>query len=129
RPPSGKDNRENNAARSWLMHVFTQPRARLCENLGSQIARRRSFSISVSLKNERTDGRHRGKTIEKTMLRVLGSSTVSLSLGQNRKRLASHRSFRSARISGLCLSDRRATSRGPTRRPGPKMRGDFNKPP
>src|SRR5262249_28082477 len=56
--------------------------ARLCENLGSQIARRRSFSISVSLKNERTDGRHRGKTIEKTMLRVLGSCTFSHSLGQ-----------------------------------------------
>src|SRR5215813_8740032 len=70
--------------------------ARLCENLGSQIARRRSFSISVSLKNERTDGRHRGKTIEKTMLRVLGSCTFSHSLGQHRKQLTATRSFRSA---------------------------------
>jgi len=49
-------------------------RPRLCENL----------SISVSLKNERTDDRHRGKTIEKTMLRVLGSCTFSHSLARGR---------------------------------------------
>src|SRR5262249_15203774 len=70
------------------------------ENLGSQIARRRSFSISVSLKNERTDGRHRGKTIEKTMLRVLGSCTFSHSLGQTWSSGSCNMKDRSQSVSG-----------------------------
>jgi hypothetical protein len=54
---------------------------RLCENSEVQFARGNSVSIFVDLKTNNAGTYHREKTIEKTILRILGPCTFSHSLG------------------------------------------------
>src|SRR5882724_11619182 len=37
RPPLGEDDRENNSAHSWLVHVFTQPGSKAKYSLGVDV--------------------------------------------------------------------------------------------
>jgi len=54
---------------------------RLCENSDVELARRISVSISFVVETDYTGASFCEKTIEKTILRVLGSSEFSHSLG------------------------------------------------
>src|SRR6266478_8879564 len=59
--------------------------SRLCENSDVELARRISVSISSLWKTDCTGNFCWEKAIEKTILRVLGSSGFSHSLGQTEK--------------------------------------------
>src|SRR6266849_4672936 len=59
--------------------------SRLCENSEVQFACRRSISISSIWKTNSAGNHYREKTIEKTILRILGSCTFSHSLGHELK--------------------------------------------
>jgi hypothetical protein len=54
--------------------------SRLCENSDVELARR--ISVSISVETDYAGDSFCEKTIEKTILRVLGSSEFSHSLGQ-----------------------------------------------
>jgi len=74
--------------------------SRLCENSEVQFACRRSISISSIWKTNSAGNHCREKTIEKPILRILGSCTFSHSLGQKRKGSLRAYVFRSSPNSG-----------------------------
>jgi hypothetical protein len=81
--------------------------ARLCKNTSSRIAHRKSFSISSARKTKNTDDRHRRKTREKTMLRVLGSRAFSHGLGHLRSNLNTRRTTETWSLADIQTTGRR----------------------